>query len=50
MLWTADKPYVVAVESQNNEVGNPTRVSFTVADEANLYTEGAKKVSNRPGS
>ena len=50
MLWTADKPYVVQVESQNNEVGNPTRVAFTVADEAHLYTEGSKKVSSRPGS
>lgn len=50
MLWTADKPYVVQVESQNNEVGNPTRVAFVVADEAHLYTEGSKKVSSRPGS
>ena len=50
MLWTADKPYVVQVESENNEVGNPTRVAFTVSDEAHLYTEGAKKVSSRPGS
>lgn len=50
MLWTADAPYVVRIESQNNEVGSPTRVTFTVADEANLYTEGAKKVSSRPGS
>jgi hypothetical protein len=50
MLWTTDAPYVVRIESQNNEVGNPTLVALTVADEANLYTEGAKKVSNRPGS
>jgi hypothetical protein len=50
MLWTTDEPYVVVVESQNNEVGNPTRVSFTVADVANLHTEGSKKVSSRPGS
>jgi hypothetical protein len=50
MLWTTEGRYVVQVESQNNEVGSPTRVAFTVADEANLYTEGAKKVSNRPGS
>jgi hypothetical protein len=50
MLWTTDAPYVVRIESQNNEVGSPTRVTFTVADEANLYTEGSKKVSSRPGS
>jgi hypothetical protein len=50
MLWTVDKPYVVAVESQNNEIGSPTRVSFTIADTAILYTEGSKKVSSRPGS
>ena len=50
MLWTTDAPFVVRIESQNNEVGNPTLVTLTVADEANLYTEGAKKVSNRPGS
>jgi hypothetical protein len=50
MLWTADAPYVVRIESQNNEVGSPTRVTFTVADEAHLYTEGSKKVSSRPGS
>jgi hypothetical protein len=50
MLWTSDAPYVVRIESQNNEVGSPTRVTFTVADEAHLYTEGAKKVSSRPGS
>ena len=49
MLWTTEGRYLVQVESQNNEVGSPTRVAFTVADEANLYTEGAKKVSNRPG-
>ena len=50
MLWTGDAPYVVRIESQNNEVGSPTRVTFTIADEANLYTEGAKKVSSKPGS
>ena len=50
MLWTSERPYVVRIESQNNEVGSPTLVTFTVADEANLYTEGAKKVSSRPGS
>ena len=50
MLWTSDAPFVVHIESRNNEVGSPTYVAFTVADEANLYTEGSKKVSNRPGS
>jgi hypothetical protein len=50
MLWTGDAPYVVRIDSQNNEVGSPTRVAFIVADEANLYTEGSKKVSSRPGS
>ena len=29
MLWTGDAPYVVRIESQNNEVGSPTRVTFT---------------------
>ena len=48
MLWTSDAPYVVQIESQNDADGSPILVSFTVADEANLYTEGAKKVSNRP--
>ena len=48
MLWTRDAPYVVEVESQNDADGRPQVVTFTVADEANLLTEGAKKVSNRP--
>jgi hypothetical protein len=25
-------------------------VTFTVADESNMYTEGSKKVDNRPGA
>jgi hypothetical protein len=50
MLWTTDAPFVVRIESQNNEVGNRTLVTLTIADEANLYTEGAKKVSSRPGT
>jgi len=50
MLWTSGAPLVVQIESRNDEVGSPTYVAFTVADEANLFTEGAKKVSNRPGA
>lgn len=48
-LWTKDAPYVVMVRSENDADGAPTRVTFTVADEANLYTEGSKAVDNRPG-
>lgn len=47
-LWTKDAPYVVMVRSENDSDGAPTRVTFTIADEANLHTEGAKKVDNRP--
>lgn len=47
-LWTKDAPYVVAVRSENDTDGAPTRVTYTIADEANLYTEGSKKVDNRP--
>ena len=47
-LWTKDAPYVVVVRSENDSDGAPVRVTFTVADEANLYTEGSKKVDNRP--
>lgn len=47
-LWTRDAPYVVQVWSQNDDDGRPVEVAFTVADEANLYTEGAARVSNRP--
>jgi hypothetical protein len=48
MLWTSDSPYVVRVQSQNDADGRPVLVTFTVADEANLYTGGASKVSSRP--
>jgi hypothetical protein len=48
MLWTRDAPYVVRVESNNDPDGRPLVVTYTVADEANLYTGGAAKVSNAP--
>ena len=47
-LWTKDSPYIVVVRSENDSDGAPVRVTFTVADEANLYTQGSKKVDNRP--
>lgn len=47
-LWTRDAPYVVQVWSENDADGRPIDVTFTVADEANLYTEGAAQVANRP--
>jgi len=47
MLWTSDRPYVVRVESENDADGRPVVVTYTVADEANLFTAGASKVSNR---
>jgi hypothetical protein len=47
-LWTQDAPYAVMVRSENDADGAPVRVTFTVADEGNLYTEGSKKVNNRP--
>ncbi len=47
-LWTKDAPYVVVVRSENDSDGAPVRVTFTVADESNLFTEGSKKVDNRP--
>lgn len=50
MLWTRDNPYVVRVESENDPDGRPMVVTYTVADEAALYTGGAAKVSNIPGS
>ena len=50
MLWTRDAPYVVRVESQNDSDGRPLVVTYTVADEANLYTAGASKVSTVPDS
>ena len=48
MLWTRDAPYVVRIESQNDTDGRPLVVTYTVADEANLYTAGASKVSTVP--
>jgi hypothetical protein len=50
MLWTKDRPYVVRVKSENDPDGRPLIVTYTVADEANLYTGGAAAVSNVPGS
>lgn len=48
MLWTRDRPYVVQVASANDADGRPMEVTFTVADEAAMYAEGAEKVSNKP--
>lgn len=48
MLWTRDKPFVVQVASSNDADGSPQEVLFTVADEANLYADGAAQVSNKP--
>jgi len=48
MLWTKDAPYVVQVASSNDTDGRPTEVTFTVADDANLHTQGAERVSHRP--
>lgn len=45
-LWTRDSPYVVMVKSENDTDGAPVRVTYTVADEGNLFTDGAAKVSN----
>lgn len=47
-LWTRDAPYVVQVWSENDADGRPIEVSFTVADEADIHTEGAARVANRP--
>lgn len=47
-LWTRDAPYVVQVWSENDADGRPVQLTFTVADEAAIHTEGAAKVSNRP--
>lgn len=47
-LWTRDAPYVVQVWSENDDDGRPAQVTFTVADEAHLYMEGAARVANRP--
>lgn len=48
MMWTRDRPYLVQVGSTNDADGRPSEVSFTVADDAALYTSGADAVSNRP--
>jgi hypothetical protein len=48
MMWTKDTPLVVVVGSENDTDGRPNLVSFTVADEASMFTSGAEKVSNRP--
>jgi hypothetical protein len=50
MLWTKDKQYVVRIVSENDTDGRPLMVSYTVADEPDMYTSGAAKVSNIPGS
>lgn len=47
-LWTREAPYVVQVWSQNDDDGRPVDVTFTVADEASIHTEGAAKVAHRP--
>lgn len=49
MLWTRENPYVVRIVSENDTDGRPLAVSYTVADEASMYTGGAAKVSNIPG-
>jgi hypothetical protein len=49
MLWTKDSPYVVRIVSENDSDGRPLVVTYTVADEASMYTGGAAKVSNVPG-
>jgi hypothetical protein len=48
MLWIKDAPLVVQVSSGNDPDGRPNEVSFTVSDEASLYTAGAAQVSNKP--
>lgn len=48
MLWTREAPYVVQVSSANDNDGRPMEVTFTVADEANIHTDGAERVSHRP--
>jgi hypothetical protein len=48
MLWSKDRPYVVQVSSTNDSSGKPLEVTFTVADEAAIYTEGAAGVSHKP--
>ncbi len=48
MMWTRDRPYLVQVGSTNDVDGRPNEVTFTVADDAAIYTGGADSVSNRP--
>lgn len=48
MLWTREVPYVVQVASSNDQDGRPIEVTFTVADEHSMYTNGVEKVSNKP--
>jgi hypothetical protein len=48
MLWTRDAPYVVQVASSNDSSGKPLEVTFTVADEAGIHTDGAERVSHKP--
>jgi len=48
MLWTRDAPYVVQVASSNDSSGKPLEVTFTVADEAAIHTDGAERVSHKP--
>jgi predicted RecA/RadA family phage recombinase len=50
MLWSKDRPYLVRVSSTNDTDGAPQEVTFAIADEAALYTEGADAVSNKPTS
>jgi hypothetical protein len=50
MLWTKDSPYVVQVASSNDADGRPVEVTFTIADEQNMYTKGAAAVDNRPAA
>lgn len=48
MLWTRESPYVVQVASSNDTDGRPMDVTFTVADEAEMHTLGAERVSHKP--
>jgi hypothetical protein len=48
MLWTRDAPYVVQVASSNDSSGKPLEVTFTVADEPGIHTDGAERVSHKP--
>lgn len=50
MLWTREAPIVVVVGSMNDANGAPNMVTFTVADEASLFTKDADKVSNKPAA